>query len=337
MIFSYRTRQFLRRMFTMLLHIALAAVGLLLVWLLWLQRFVLYTPQGAVLDFGLTAVTEPGQVAEKPQGTQVNIEYLEGAGDAWNPSQPEGPIAGYVIEASALTDDISAVRARLETLPAGTAVLLDVKSYWGYFYYSTALGKTSSAYIISEMDALIEYLTQSDLYVIARLPALRDYDYALNNTSDGLPTKQGYLWADSGSCYWLDPTTDGTLTHLIQIAKELRSMGIDEVVFTDFYIPEASAIVFAGDRKEAIEQAAQTLASTCATDKFTVSFVLNDASVSLPEGSRAYFENVAAADVQDVLDQVNVADKAGDVVFLCSTNDTRYDVSGTLRPLSQAH
>jgi hypothetical protein len=125
---------------------------------------------------------------------------------------------------------------------------------------------------------------------------------------------------------------------LIQIARELRSLGFDEVVFKDFYVPQASKIVFKADRKESIEAAAQTLVTACATDSFAVSFVGYIPDLKMPEGNcRLYLENVAAVQVQDLLLQVQVADKLRNVVFLAETNDTRYDVCGTLRPLDLAH
>ena len=60
--------------------------------------------------------------------------------------------------------------------------------------------------------------------------------------------------------------------------------------------------------------------------------------MSLPaQHCRLYLQGVAAADVLDVLDQVTVADKQLQVVFLAETYDTRYDRCGVLRPLTLAH
>ena len=115
-------------------------------------------------------------------------------------------------------------------------------------------------------------------------------------------------------------------------------MGFDEVVFKDFYVPESNKIVFRADRKAAIEAAAATLVTACATDSFTVSFLGYRTDLVLPDGNcRLYLEGVAAVDVQDVLAQTQVADKRLQVVLLAQTNDTRYDVCGTLRPLDLAH
>ncbi|MBR4971358.1 MAG: hypothetical protein IKY59_00140 [Oscillospiraceae bacterium] len=338
MIFSYRTRQFLRKLLSVLLVIvALLAIALVCL-SAWLRRFIVYTPDGAKLDFSIVTPAPPAQTPTQPDRLDISIEFRDE--DEVQAEQPvEIPrLSGYYVSSDMLKNDIPGLRAKLEQLPAGTAVLLDLKSYWGYFFYSSNLGPSSDSYLIAEMDALIQQLAQSDLYLIARLPALRDYEFAKNNTSCGLPTKKGYLWTDENGCYWLDPTNDGTLTHLIQITKELRSLGFDEVVFQNFYIPENTKIVFQGDRKEAIEKAAETLVTSCATDHFTVSFMGYTLDLKLPEKNcRLYLTDIAAAEVSDILSQVQIADTTRNVVFLALTNDTRYDVCGVLRPLELAH
>lgn len=338
MIISYRTRQVLHKLLTALLVIALLLAIALVFFSIWLRRFIVYTPDGAKLDFSITAQDIPSQAPTRPDKLDISIEFAEEG--TFPPEQPVEiqRLSGYYVAPDMLKNDIPGLRAQLEQLPAGTAVLLDLKSYWGYFFYSTNLGPSSDSYILTEVDALIAYLAQSDLYLIARLPALRDYEFAKNNTSCGLPTKKGYLWTDENGCYWLDPTDDGTLTHLIQIAKELRSLGFDEVVFQNFYVPDSTKIVFDADRKTAIEAAAETLVTACATDSFTVSFMGYTWDLQLPEKNcRLYLTDVAAAEVGDILSQVQIADTARNVVFLALTNDTRYDVCGVLRPLELAH
>jgi uncharacterized lipoprotein YmbA len=87
-----------------------------------------------------------------------------------------------------------------------------------------------------------------------------------------------------------------------------------------------------------VEAAAATLVTACATDHFAVSFLAYQPDLILPEGNcRLYLADVAAADVSDMLSQTVVADKLRKVVFFAQTNDTRYDVCGTLRPLELAH
>lgn len=338
MIFSYRTRQRLRKLLQLLLMLAVLLVIALVCFAVWLQRFVVYTPDGVRFDMNIGQEKPEGKLPSCPNQMDVNIEYIQPEASQPGVTVTQERLVGYYIDPKMVQADMDTLREQLAALPAGTAVMLDVKSFWGYFFYSSDLGPTSESYVISEVDALIAQLTASDLYVIARLPALRDYEYGKNNVSSGLPTKKGYLWTDESGCYWLDPTDDGTLTHLIQIARELRSLGFDEVVFKDFYVPESSKIVFSADRKEAVEAAMATLVTSCANDRFAVSFQGYRTDLTMPEGNcRLYLENVAAVEVEDVLDQVTVADKQVRVVLFAQTNDTRYDVCGTLRPLDLAH
>lgn len=336
MILSYKARQFLRRFALLLLVLALLTAIALLVGSVWLRRFVVYTPDGVRLDF--QQVTPPeGVEAVRPSGVTVPIVYPDA--DQTTPEQQEQqPLVGYYITAEQMRTDLEGLRQQIAQLPAGTAIMLDVKNFWGYFFYTTALGPGSDSFILAQIDSFIAELTRSELYVIARLPAFRDYEYGLNNIPSGLATAKGYLWTDEKGCYWLDPTDDGTLTYLIQITKELRTLGFDEVVFQDFYVPESNKIAFDADRKEAVEAAAATLVTSCATDAFAVSFVAYRPDLVLPEGNcRLYLTGVAAAEVADVLAQTVVENRLLSVVFLAETNDTRYDVCGTLRPLELAH
>ena len=53
--------------------------------------------------------------------------------------------------------------------------MLDVKSKFGNFYYTTGLsGASQSDTIERAMDALLADLIRQDCYLIARLPAFRD-------------------------------------------------------------------------------------------------------------------------------------------------------------------
>lgn len=332
MIFSYKARRLLRRIFRWLLWLLLMAAILLVCWMVWLQRFLVYTPGGVVLDFHLSAPETAGVIPQRPNRLDISIEYND---DPAQPTSPSGlkQLTGYYIDEEALQGDFSVLRQQLQALPAGTPVLLDVKNCWGYFYYTSSLGEPAPQYPIPEMDVLFADLANSGLYTIARLPALRDHAFAMGNADASLSN----LWTDSDRCGWLDPTSAATVSHLVQIAQELQALGFDEVVFQDFYVPSAASIVFDADRDEALAAAAQSIVDACGTDSFTVSFLGNTPTLRIPDShSRLYLANVAAADVADILEQVQVVSKQVNLVFLAETNDTRYQVSGVLRPLRSA-
>ena len=188
------------------------------------------------------------------------------------------------------------------------------------------------------MDELIRQLDSKGMYLIARLPALRDYSFGLSSTSNGLFVSSGaYLWADDDYCYWLDPTKEGTVTYLVQIVTELKNLGFDEVVFDEFRFPDTDDLKFSGDRAQALNTTAQTLVTTCATGSFAVSFVGEEEGFTIPSGRcRLYVENATAAQAAGIAASSGLADPSIYLVFLTEFHDTRFDAYSVLRPLESA-
>lgn len=342
MLFSYRARQWWKRLFTVLLYIILALIVLACCLLLWLQRFLVYTPEGVRLDFDPTRPPAVGTVPTAPENSKVSIEYISPAEPEDTPDLPlpeENRLAGFYIEASALQeDDFTPIYDQLAALPAGTPVMMDVRSPYGNYYYSSSYGNVSTSYDAEKMDALIQYLADGDYYLIARFPALRDHAFATKHPLLGIQHVGSYVWQDSGGVYWIDPTKDSVMAHLIQVIKELRSLGFDEVVLQDFTIPESENIKFTKDRQEVLNTTAQALVTACANDRFTLSFVAHSSALQLPDGrSRLYLMNVPAAKVEELIKQYAVTNPKTELVIIADTFDTRYEICGTLHPLSQAH
>ena len=336
MTIPYRTRQTLRRMALVLLAVLLVAVLVWGCWIVWLSRYVIYTQDGAKIDFSLPEQLLSGTLAQPPEpGETIPISYDDAPGAV---STELAQINGYYVDAAALKD-IPAVHAQIQALPAGTAVMVDVKDIYGRFYYSSGVSDARSSSVdIQAVDGLIEALNKSNMYTIARLPALRDQHYGLYHVPDGLfEAGKPHLWMDSDGCYWLNPDSSGTLTYLIQITNELKDLGFDEVVFYDFYFPETNDIAYTKDKAEALATAAKTLVSSCATDSFGVSFV-GKPDFALPEGrSRLYIENAEPINVAGIAQQTGLADPEIRLVFLTTLHDTRFDKYSVLRPLSAAH
>lgn len=337
MALPYRTRRALRGLAIAVLWLILLAILVWLIWLLWLDRFVVYTRDGAKLDFGASNQQLSGEVALPPEkDATVSIYYNEGD-NTLNISTELSQLGGYYIDAEMLAKGIPDVLAQLKKLPSQTPVLVDVKDITGRFFYSTTLGPNNKNIDTAGMNQLIEYLANSDLYTIARAPALRDYYYGLDHVPDGLPTSGGYLWMDDSRCYWLNPASEGTITYLIQTAKELKDKGFNEVVFSDFRFPETDKIVFKGSRTETLVTAATKLLESCATDRFAVSFLVESASFPLPAGrTRLYLEGVGASQAKVLAEESGLEDPAIQLVFLTDVNDTRFDSYSVLRPITSA-
>ncbi len=336
MSIPYRTQQGLKRLLVVVLILAAVALLLWLCWMLWLGRFVVYTQDGAKLAF---EPKESGTLVEAlpPEaGATVPIYYNEGE-DMVEVSKELTKLTGYYIDTAALRRDMDEIKEQLKKLPAGTPVMVEVKNSYGSFYYHTAVGESVTDTLDPlEMDELIQYMNSLDLYTIARLPALRDYYFGLHNTRNGLPTPGGYLWADRDYRYWLNPGREGTKSYLANIAMELSELGFDEVLFCDFRFPDTDRIVFKGDKKETLAEAAQFLVATCGSSTFTVSFEGSEGFVPPVGRSRVYYVDAEAAQAEAIALASGVTDTAVNLVFVTELYDTRFDTYGVLRPLSTA-
>jgi len=340
MSIPYRTQQNIKHFAVALLVLAAVGAAVWAMWLLWLQRFVVYTRQdGAVLNMEISENLAPGQAAIPPiEDESVEIFYNEGE-EKVNLSTDLAPLKGYYVLGNAVSTNPDGVWEQISALPAGTPVMLDLKSVYGMFYYSTATGRpTSGDADVRGVDNLIRNLKNSDYYTIARIPALRDRDYGLNNTNEGLPVAAGYLWRDEDGCYWLNPAREAIINYLIDIATELRMLGFDEVVFEDFYFPKTQNIVFDGDKTATLESTAQTVVDACATDTFAVSFV-SDGTWKDPDGrSRVYRDDISdAIKLMEFNSSLAVENPEARVVLITNNMDTRFEDYGVMRPIELAH
>lgn len=338
MTVPYRVRSALKQCAIAIGVLAVVIAAVLLIWLAWLDRYVLYTrDQGAVLDFSQSSDSMSGQTVREPVvENPISIYYNEGE-NAIDLKQELTQIIGYYITAEELEADIAAVSRQVKALPKDTPVMIDVKSIYGNFFYSSTVSENRNSDLdIEAMDKLIQELCSGGYYTIARLPALRDRLYGLNHVPDGLPVAAGYLWMDDYGCYWLNPASDGTVNYLAQIANELKGLGFNEVVFCDYYFPETTSIVFKGDKAQTLADTAQTLVNTCSGDRFAVSFTAQS-SFEAPTGrSRIYLQDVAAAQAASTAEQLGFEDPDIRVVFLTDVHDTRFDAYSVLRPLADA-
>lgn len=336
---SYRTRLRLQRVGVVVLLLLTAFALAWLCWVVWLERYVVYTRDGAQIDLTLDPKLPVGQVALPPDNeSSIEIFYNEGL-NAVETSTELTKLKGYYIDAEAL-EDLKANRQRLGVLQNDTPVMIELKNIDGTFNYPSSLSGVS---VNSKVDVqgvmdFIGDLNSGKFYTIAKISAFRDRNYGLNHVSCGLPIKGGggVLWPDEKGCYWLDPTNTETLNWIISVINEVKSMGFNEVLLGEFCFPNTEKIIFSKDKTQALQDAMNTILDKCASETFTISFNVSSASFSLPEGSRTriYLSGIPAETVGLTASQVTVPDPEVQLVFLASTNDTRYDEYSVLRPLA---
>lgn len=341
MMIPYRTRRLLHRFGMILLAVLVLIVLFVLCWSAWVERYIVYTRDGVVFDFDLDYQISDGVLALPPSAddTAVSIYFNEGD-NALELSTELTQLKGYYVSADELLNNISGVTTTVRELEDGTAVMLEVKNGKGVSYYDSQLSDAVVAEVdVSAVSQLITLITRGNYYAIARVSAFQDYYYGLNNVEEGLPYAggSGYLWMDDEGCYWLKPSSTAVMNRLIAIVEELKGLGFDEVVFTDFCFPNTEKVTYKGDKAEALATAMDTLITNCNTSSFCVSFSVTDYTLAVPDGrSRLYLEKISAQSVAQVAATVNITDGDIRLVFMAETNDTRFDDYGVLRPISSA-
>ena len=321
----------------------LAIVGALLLLIvcrfLYLDRFIVYADGHAKLDYGqkLEASHLP---AQKPDPAEFPFETILGSSeDEEEDGSVLAQLNGYYVSTTMLAKDVDAVRAALTEDTEYNAVLIDVKSVYGNFYYSSKLsGAQKATADIEAIDKLIAQLTaRKGLTVIARVPAFSDPNYALAHQSQGLPLYSGALWTDDNGCYWMNPYSNDVQGWLTSIAMELEGLGFDEVLFDDFYFPDSDRISWVSDnvtKEAAILDAAENIADNLSGSEIRVSFGTGDAKIA-ENAARLFIDTEKASDVKKYMESLSEAlpDPAAQLVFCTTSRDTRFNQCGVIRPL----
>ena len=299
MSIPYRTRRVLNRLGLVLMIFLLVGVIAWLCWVVWLERYVVYTANGASLDFEHSSQDIIGEVATPPVAQQkISIYYNEGS-DALDTGNELTQINGYYISSNMLQNDINGVLGKLERLPAGTPVMIDMKGPYGSFFYPSHLdGAVHSASTdVIAVAALVDTLMNKKFYTIARVCSLRDWNFGNEHVTCGLyMLSRAGLWLDQGY-FWLDPTNATTISWITSVVLELKEMGFNEVMLADFRFPNSDQYIFNGDKDAALQDAASKLMGTCGGSDFTLSFGVSDPTFPLPDGRcRMYLEDVDAAE-----------------------------------------
>lgn len=336
----YRTQRKLKRAGLVILVLSMIFIIVWFCSVIFLERYIVYTREGAHLDFDVSPEDMHGELAQKPVGSlNVSIYYNEGA-DAMNSNAVLKKLEGYYIDAETMSKNMTLVWDSLKVVPKETPIMIELKPGNGQFYYNSSLAdsvKTSNVSTDS-VGELIKEIQKKGYYTIAKVSAFRDYNYGLTHVSDGLPvTGTAYLWPDAGNCYWLKPDNEAVLSWIATYVKEIKELGFNEVLLADFQYPVTDKVQIPENKDEILAASAAKLLETCGDETFTVSFGVSDSTFALPEGRcRAFLENIDAKNVAAQLAKTKIPDPSIKLVFVAKTNDTRYAQGSVLRPISAA-
>ena len=255
--------------------ILLAAVGFLV-----LQRYAVYGSDGSI-RFDL-----PWKQTEEPSG----------------PSAPDG--ASRTPDAPDDSPDIA--DAALTAVPEGAnAVALRVKNAQGELLYDSALQEAIDVNAVkggSGANAVIEALTGSEVYTIARINATHDSLYSFAHMADAGVLQlnyAGYIWYDPDSTFYLAPEKPAARQYIVSVARECAELGFDELLFDEFGYPTRG-------RLNNIDESARTLSKSAAlaqlaeelrsgTEAYGVRLSVQlDAATVLAGGNEAAGQDLAA-------------------------------------------
>lgn len=331
---SYRSRQRLRKGLKIGLIVAGALLLLLILTVVYLGRYVVYTPDGARLDFGRSTAKDvdlPAQTEPAEAVPSVSVVYAD---PNVNQDSTER-VSGYYIDFEMLQDP-SAVLAAVRELSGPCTVMIDLKGGNGSFYYTTAIDGAQQADIdIATVDTLISYLRSRGFTMVARIKTFQDSNFALQHIGSSLRINSGALWVGNGF-YWMDPADATVAAYLKQIARELTEKGFQEIVFDDFRFPNGSQIVYTSDRSrtQLIADVEKDLLNFFASSSITISFGNPASDFVLQGNSHVYVSDVTGSTVKSVVSGYSgLEDPESQLIFLTGSKDRRFDDYQLLRPL----
>ena len=143
---------------------------------------------------------------------------------------------------------------------------------------------------------------------------------------------------DERRCYWLRPDSIDAQSYLAAIALELDSLGFDEVLFDNFYVPSDSSIAWDTEAitpVAALEDCAENLTANLTGSSIRLALGTSVPSVA-QYASRVFVTTERANDVLSMTDAMTevLPDPATQLVFVTTSHDTRFDASGVIRPSS---
>lgn len=330
----YRNKLLLKKLLRIALIVLAVLLILSIVLLLYFEPYIIYDRDGAHLSLDSDAAQSLSVSESAPRPTIENPLIIY---DTTAPAQKTiAELGGYYIT-TAMLQDPEAVFEAVKKIEQPCAVMLELKSIFGNFYYSSSITGTQRADVdIARIDELITYLVDQDFYLIAVIPAFCDPAFALENQSCGLPLSSGALWMDGNGCYWLDPANETVQSYLMQIARELSGMGFREIAFSEFRFPESNSIVYSSDKTstEILRETASELTSFFTGSNLTISFETEatDFPVDACTG-RLYIPNVDGSQVERYVQLYGTSTSLSELVFLATSRDTRFENQAILRPL----
>lgn len=218
-----------------------------------LQKYIVVTNDGIKLDIpfingGASVMTQDDDGNVIIEYEEVPAELVVGEADYSNVMASAGDglkefKAGF-ISAGNLSE--SAVTSYLEAHEEFNAIILDLKPAAGNLPYKSSV-EFAEAYGLNgqtELEPIISALKEKKIYVAAQVSCLVDSALSSHYSQMILTTEDGSQYSD-GTGTWLNPYNSDLRSYIIDICRELASMGVDEIIFQNLKIPAADVSTYA--------------------------------------------------------------------------------------------
>ena len=128
------------------------------------------------------------------------------------------------------------------------AVVIDIKDSSGYVFYNANVPEVKKYklynYSIKDIDSIIKFFHDKNIYVIGRISVFEDpmlaknrKDLAVYNAEKTTDISNPVLWEDNKGLSWMDPSSKEVWDYNIALAKDATSHGFDEINFDYIRFP----------------------------------------------------------------------------------------------------
>ncbi|HLQ72086.1 MAG TPA: putative glycoside hydrolase [Bacillota bacterium] len=123
------------------------------------------------------------------------------------------------------------------------AVVMDVKDDFGKLTYDSDVEvakeiESDREATVENMKALLHRLKDAGIYTIARIVVFKDPYLAEQKPEWAIDKRDGGIWKDESGVQWIDPYKQEVWKYVTDIAKEVGTLGFDEIQYDYIRFPE---------------------------------------------------------------------------------------------------
>jgi hypothetical protein len=193
-----------------------------------------------LITLGLYSSTVQGaeEITKSSPSNTVELQgYINQSPPSWDMMKSHVEVKGIYMTGYTVQDNKrfeSLIKLIDETEING--VVIDVKSDEGMVLYQTELkdvqfSGANTKIVINDIEALLKYLNEKDIYTIARVVTFKDNKAASKLPHLAVKTSSGNVWRDRNSQAWLNPYNQEAWEYVLDIAEEAAVKGFKEVQF----------------------------------------------------------------------------------------------------------